>query len=86
MFKIDIITKKINKKFTFGFSKIYSFNNDIFGINNNCVYKINDKNGNEKELMFTDSLPIRSLYTMNKKQIIFCTQNQIKFHEFDNQN
>ena len=62
MFKIDIIEKKINKKFTFGFSKIYSFNNDIFGININCVYKINDKNGNEKELMFTDSLPIRCLY------------------------
>ena len=89
MFKIDINKKEINKKFNFGFAKIYSFNNDIYGVNKNSVYKINDgenKNDNEKELMFEDSLPIRCLYKMNKKQIIFCTENQIKLYELTNQN
>ena len=88
IFKIDINNREINKKLNFGFSKIYSFNNDIFGINKNCVYKINDgnNNNNEQELILDDILPIRSLYKVNKKQIIFCTEKQIKFHELAKQN
>jgi len=66
MFKININTREINKKFNCRLAKIYTFHNDIFGINNNCVYKINE-NDNEIDLIFEDILPIKCLYKMNKK-------------------
>ena len=51
MFKININITEINKNFNFRLAKIYIFNNDIFGINNNCVYKSNENN-NKIELIF----------------------------------
>ena len=60
MFKININTREINKKFNFRFAKIYIFNGDIFGINNNCVYKINEKD-NKIKLIFEGILPIKCL-------------------------
>ena len=64
-------------------AKIYTFHNDIFGINNNCVYKINEED-NKIELILEDILPIKCLYKMDEKQMILCTDKQIKFHELDN--
>ena len=84
MFKIHINSKKIIKQFNFGYTKLYQFNNDIFGINKNCIYKINDKdnkNGNEKELILENNFIIQCFYKIKEKLIIDCADNQIKFHE-----
>lgn len=59
-------------------AKIYTFHNDIFGINNNCVYKINEKD-NKLDLIFEDILPIKCLYKMNKKQMNLSPINKLNF-------
>ena len=83
MVKININTREINKKFNFRLTKIYIFHNDIFGINNNCAYKINEKD-NDLDIIFEDILPIKCLYKTNKKQMILCTDKQINCLESDN--
>ena len=83
MFKINFNTREISKKFNFRLAKIYIFNNDMFGINNNCVYKINEKD-NKIELISEDIIPIKCLYKINKKMMILCTDKQINFLELDN--
>ena len=78
LFKINIIEKKIEKKYEYRFAKIYSFNNTFFGINGKIIYFIKDNNGEiEYQTIYEDKEDIKSLFYTEGKKIIFCTDKKV---------
>ena len=83
-FIIDIDNKKQETKVDYGFSKIYGFANNIFGIKNNEIYKVIKENNNiKKELLYKDVSDIYCMQLIEEKTIILSTGKEIKYYNFN---
>ena len=77
LYLIDINSKKINK-YEFTFSKIYSFNDNIFGINEKSIYNITLNDGEiNTNKVHEDNSDITCLFYSADKKYIFCTKNKV---------
>ena len=66
----------------FGFSKIYRFGNNFFGIKWNIIYAIIDDNNNIQEKIIYEDLSknIYCLYQTKEKKMILSTEKGIKYY------
>ena len=77
LYLIDINSKKINK-YELTFSKIYSFNDNIFGINEKSIYNITLKDGEINiNKVHEDNSDITCLFYSVDKKYIICTKNKV---------
>ena len=77
LYLIDINSKKINK-YELTFSKIYSFNDNIFGINEKSIYNITLKDGEiNTNKVHEDNSDITCLFYSADKKYIICTKNKV---------
>ena len=78
LFVIDIEKKEILNEINFGLEKIYKFNDDIFGIHKNTIYKIifNDNEIKRKALCHNASL-IMSLCRIKESSLIYSAENGV---------
>ena len=81
-FVIDIERRKIQEiKVDYGFSKIYGFENNIFGVSGDAIYKIiKEKNDVKKELLHEDTSKIYCIQPINENKIILSTGKEIKYY------
>ena len=84
-FVIDIERRKIQEiKVDYGFSKIYGFENNIFGVSGDAIYKIiKEKNDVKKELLHKDTSKIHCIQPINENKIILSTGKEIKYYNFN---
>ena len=84
LFKIDIKNRNQIMKSSGGFSKIYRFGNNFFGIKMNEIYNIVEHNDSiEKEKIYKDtSSCIYCLYQIKENQLILSTEKEIKYYNF----
>ena len=77
LYLIDINSKKINK-YELTFSKIYSFNDNIFGINEKSIYNITLNDGEiNTNKVHEDNSDITCLFYSADKNILFFTKNKV---------
>ena len=82
LFKIDIGKRTKIMRTSFGFSKIYRFGNNFFGIKWNIIYAIIDDNNNIQEKIIYEDLSknIYCLYQTKEKKMILSTEKGIKYY------
>ena len=78
LYIVDFISQKMEKK-ELGFSKFYSFNNNIFGIKEKSIYNITINNDivNANKIYEDNSDNIICFIYSEDKKCIFCTINKV---------
>ena len=85
IFKIDIIKKEPISKYNLTLSKIYMFNNNIFGIYKNFIYRITDKDktiNSNLLYQFKKEKNIYCLYQIEEKKLMISTKEGIQIYDF----
>lgn len=85
IYVIELKKKEIVKTFNIlTVEKIFAFNSNIYGIEKNFIYRIKYyDNKITIEVLYKESSPIFCIYQKKDEQIIYCTDNEIKFFKLN---